>query len=185
LATLSTPPCEFRLARDATPQNLFLQSTAPGNKKLPKFSVLLRVNENTTLSTKVTSGPIWELSVDHLVYLKESQKVVKVREAMKLDYSEFPAVFAYEKFAPGHPPKALVRADTKVWRLDLGHASLKETRNDIEAAIELARTTPGLGAYWILKKDENKQYVKPGGIAIVSTSQVIIPGLSAHSFAAE
>ena len=184
MCTLTSPPCEFRLARGASPY-LFLQSTVAGNKKIAKFAVLLRVSEDATLSTKANGGPAFELSHDSYVFLKETLKVVKVREAMETDYSDFGAIFAYKDFPPGHVPgKGLTRSDSKVWRLDLSHDSYKETRNDIETAIELARSSPGLGVYWIMQKDESKKYVKPAGMAIVSTRGVIVPGLSAFKFVA-
>ena len=48
-------------------------------------------------------------------HAKESQKVVKVRDAMKNDYSDVGAIFAYKDFPPGHMPgKALTRSDSKV-----------------------------------------------------------------------
>ena len=68
LVTLISPPCEFRLARGASPY-LFLQSTAPCSKKVAKFTVLLRVPENATLSTKLSGGPAFELSGDSVVFL--------------------------------------------------------------------------------------------------------------------
>ena len=68
---------------------MFLQNTVPGNKKVPKFGVLLRVSEDATLSTKANAGPAFELSHDSYVFLKETLKVVKVRDAMKNDYSVF------------------------------------------------------------------------------------------------
>ena len=164
---------------------MFLQNTVPGNKKVPKFGVLLCVSEDAALSSKANAGPAFELSHESYVFLKETLKVVKVREAMKTDYSDVGAIFAYKEFPPGHlPGKALTRSDSKVWRLDLSHDSYKETRNDIETAIELARSSPGLGVYWIMQKDESKKYVKPAGMVIVSTSQVIVPGLSAFKFVA-
>ena len=103
---------------------------------------------------------------------------------MKSDYFDLGSIFAYQTFPPGNAPKVLTRTDSKVWRLDLSHASFKETRNDIETAIELARSAPGLGMYWILKKDQSGKIVKPAGMVIVSTSQVIVPGLSAFKFVA-
>ena len=182
LNKLSTPPCELRLTRNADPKHLFLQSTAAGNKKVPKFTVLLMVHTDCMLSSKATSGPIFEVANDTQVFLKESQKVAKVREAMKSDDLEMLSVFEYNPFPAGKVPKVLVRADTKVWRLDLSHPSYQDTRNDIETAIELARTAPGLQAMWIMKKGEAEKQVKPAGIVIIATSQVVIPGFSAHKF---
>ena len=103
---MTAPPCEFRLALGSSPY-LFLQNTVPGNKKVPKFGVLLRVSEDATLSTKANGGPAFELSGDSYVFLKESQKVVKVREAMKNDYSDFGAIFAYKDFPRGTCPARL------------------------------------------------------------------------------
>ena len=79
LTTLTSPPCELRLTREDSPR-LFVQSTAAGNKTLPKRSVLLRVAEDLVLSTKPSNGPIFDVHADSQVFCKDAGKCATLRQ---------------------------------------------------------------------------------------------------------
>ena len=112
--------------------------------------------------------------------------MMKLKAAMKDQYSSYPAVFQYEPFPPGNCPKQLLRAAgyiDKTYRLDLSAEFFQETRGAYETALEVARSARGLGVHWCMKANETPKRVQPYGLAIVSSNQVNLPGMKDHVFA--
>ena len=67
------------------------------------------------------------------------------------------------------------------YRLGFARVPFDSCRTAINAAIELARSAEKCQCIWIVRADELKKWVRPCGVAIVSTGQIILqPGQICH-----
>ena len=64
--------------------------------------------------------------------------------------------------------------------MGFSHKSFEGSRAAILSAIEAARNTLGLLVVWIMKGGAVNKLVRPGGIAIVSASQIQLSGMAEH-----
>ena len=190
VSVVSAPPCELRLAPEpcapgvsAGARVLVACSTGPANKKLPKQLVLAKWSEHLTLSSRVKVGPAFELHSKCIVFSKEAQACLPIGQAFREQYQQYGQIFAYQAFPVGSLPKVLTKNEPdKEYRLDFSDAHFDSSRAIVGAAIEAARTAPGLQVVWMVKADAPKQWVKPYGVAIATTAQVHLAGAAEQYF---
>jgi hypothetical protein len=66
--------------------------------------------------------------------------------------------------------------------MDFSHKAFDDTRDTINHTLSVARTAPGLSLVWMVKGDDAKKWVRPCGIAIVTSGQIILKASGAHRF---
>ena len=192
LNTLTEPPCEFRLGKCADPASLekclMAVSTAPSNKKIKKHTLMMKWSDNTVaISSKESDASAsfsYQLEPGTWIYCKEAGAAMTLKKAFQERYQEYAQIFSYAPFTKGSLPKVLTEASkhVKEYRVDFSHKSFDSCREDIIFAIDLARSAPGLQVLWIMKGSDDKKMVKPAGLAIVTTSQILLPGMQTHEF---
>ena len=116
------------------------------------------------------------------VLAREATVVIHIQKAMPEHYGAYGQIFGYQAFVAGPCPKALERpSSAKQYRLDFSHVSFDSCRAAINTAIELARSAEKCQCIWIVRADETKKWVRPCGVAIVSTGQILLqPGQICH-----
>ena len=156
-----------------------LEST---NKKVQKNCVMAQWTQNVNLTSRADVGLTWSVQPKDNVLVKESNVVIQLQKAMKEHYGTYGQIFHYQEFVAGSCPKALVQTGSaKQYRLDFSHVSFNSCRAAINTAIELARSAEKCQCIWIVRADEAKKWVRPCGVAIVSTGQIILqPGQICH-----
>ena len=192
VSVVSAPPCELRLAPEpcapgvsAGARVLVACSTGPANKKLSKQLVLAKWSDHLKLSSRVEVGPAFELHPKSIVFSKETQACLPLGQAFREQYQKYGQIFAYQAFPVGSLPKVLTKNEPdKQYRLDFSDAHFDSAREIVGAAIEAARTAPGLQVVWMVKADERKEWVKPYGIAIATAGQVLLAAGAEHYFVA-
>ena len=180
LQRVASPPSELRLVANGSKLALVgLEST---NKKVHTKCVLAQWTHNVMLATHARIGLAWCVQPKDYVLVKEANVVIQLQKAMKEHYGTYGQIFGYQAFVAGPCPKALVQTGSaNQYRMDLSHVSFDSCRAAINTAIELARSAEKCQCIWIVRADETKKWVRPCGVAIVSTGQIILqPGQICH-----
>ena len=172
--TLASPSSELRLIENI----LALVSLESSNKKVAKNAVLTQWGKNVSMTSKPGEGLAWSARPTDNVLIKETGGVMSFKKAMKDQYKVFGQIFGYEAFVAGTMPKELKPVTTsKQYRLDFTHDSFKSSHGAITKAIEAGRQAEKCQCVWIVRGDNDKKWVRPCGIAIVSNTQIILePG---------
>ena len=180
LQKVASPPSELRLVANGS--KLALVSLESTNKKVQKNCVMAQWIQNVNLTSRTDVGLAWCVQPKDNVLVKEANVVIQLQKAMKENYGTYGQIFAYQAFVAGSCPKALERSSSaKQYRLDFSHVSFDSCRAAINTAIELARSAEKCQCIWIVRADETKKWVRPCGVAIVSTGQIILqPGQICH-----
>ena len=149
------------------------------SKKVAKNAVLTQWEKNVSMTSKPGEGLAWSARPTDDVLIKETGGIMTFKKAMKDPYKLFGQIFGYEAFVAGTMPKELKPVTTsnnihKQYRVDFTHDSFKSCRGAITAAIEAARKAEKCQCVWMVRGDNDKKWVRPCGIAIVSNSQIIL-----------
>ena len=180
LQSVASPPSELRLVANGSKLALVgLEST---NKKVQKHCVLAQWTQNVNLTSRTDAGLVWSVQPKDFVLVREANVVIPLQKAMKEHYGSFGQIFHYQEFVAGSCPKTLVQStSTKQYRVDVSHASFNKSRDATTTAIAVARSAEKCRCMWILRADDAKKWVRPCGVAIVSTGQILLqPGQSCH-----
>ena len=143
-----------------------------------KQCVLAQWTKDVNLTSRADVGLTWSAQPKDYVLVKEAGVVIQLQRAMKEHYGTYGQIFHYKEFVAGSCPKALAPTTSeRKYRLDFSHTSFDKCRAAINTAIELARSAEKCQCILIVRADETKKWVRPCGVAIVSTGQVILsPG---------
>ena len=190
VSVVSAPPCELRLAPElcapgvsAGARVLVACSTGPANKKLSKQLVLAKWSGHLKLSSRVEVGPAFGLHLNSIEFSKETHACLPLNQAFREQYQKYGQIFAYQASPVGSLPKVLTKNEPdKQYRLDFSDAHFDSAREIVGAAIEAARTAPGLQVVWMVQADEPQHMVKPYGIAIATAGQVLLAAGAEHYF---
>lgn len=179
--SLAAPKCELRLV-DAK-KSLAIVSLETSSKKIAKHTLLAKWSENSTLSTRVEAGVAWSVQPKDLIFCKESESCMTLAKAFKEHYQAFGLVFGYVGFPVGSLPKELEQnPGGKPSRMDFSNKTFDDTRETIQQALSVARTAVGVNLVWMVKGDTAKKWVRPCGIAIVTSGQIILQASGTHRF---
>jgi hypothetical protein len=183
VSSVPAPKCELRLIEGG--RVLALLSLENANRKVPKHTLLGKWSERCTLSSKVAEGTAWAIQPKDVVLVKESNTCMQLAKAFKEHYQKIGQIFGYKEFPAGSLPKTLTATPgVKPYRLDFSDESFKDTRKVILQALEVARSAAGAQFVWVVKGDDSKNWVRPCGIAIVSTGQLALQASRTHRFTA-
>jgi hypothetical protein len=176
--TLAAPHCELRLLKEG---DLALWSLAPANLRVNKHTVLAKFQDNCGVGSKGSDGFPWAASPKDLVLCGETNSVMTLAKAFKEQYQNFSQVFGYEPFPVGSLPKNLIKSAgaDKFFQVDIPDAAECKLVKDCIAA---ARNAQSLQLLWMVRGVAEKKWVRPRGLAIISTAPLVLAPAQLHKF---
>ena len=126
---------------------------------------------------------MWAVQPKDLVLVREAKanSCMTLAKAFKDHYRKFGQIFGYKEFPAGSLPKTLsATSGAKPYRLDFSDQAFNASRKIILQALDAARSAAGAELVWIVKGDDNKNWVRPCGIAIVAIGQLVLQVSQPH-----
>ena len=150
---------------------LVLKNHGSGQISIPTDGIIVQWTKKCTINKNSLGFP-YQLKMKTQIYNLEQHKKMSL-EKFIAEGLPTKSVWKYKEFPIGSMPKVLVCEDDKK---TYHFGSKAQDRDVVLATIEACRQLKCATLVWVVKYNAKRQQIEPGGLVLLATQSITIPG---------